>query len=90
MSALTDLIRGHVLGHGSIQGGFIQGPTVLTAGCLHQGSQVGLWDVETTQPHNRWLTLVDLVEGKKRRRLLTIQKDLSIVDKQPTLVGMDG
>ena len=61
MSAFADLIRGHVLGDGSVEGGFVQGPAVLATSGLHQGCQVGLRDMKATEPDDWWLTLIDLL-----------------------------
>lgn len=52
------------LGHLREQGGAVQWPVVPPAGGLHQGREVGLWDVQPREPHHAGLTLGDL-EGRE-------------------------
>lgn len=59
--SVTDFILTAVLGHLCVQCGEIQRPAIFPTRSLDQGSQVGLWDMESREPHNFWLPLIHLV-----------------------------
>ena len=48
------------LGHLGEQSGAVQWPAVPPAGGLHQGREVGFWDVQPREPHHTGLALGDL------------------------------
>lgn len=52
------------LGHLCEQGGAVQRPVVPPTGGLHQGREVGFWNVQPREPHHAGLTLGDL-EGRE-------------------------
>jgi len=59
MCPLGDLVRIRPLGDLSVESGPVQGPAVLPASGLDESCQVGLWDVQSRQPHDSWLPVID-------------------------------
>ena len=57
---LGDLVGVCPVGDLCVQSWPVQGPAVLPAGGLHQRGQVGLRNVQSRQPDNRWLSVIDL------------------------------
>jgi len=52
--SLGDLGGVTLLGHDSVQGRLVEGPSLSAASRLHKGGQVGLWNVETREPDDLW------------------------------------
>lgn len=65
MGSLVDIFACFEFGHLSVERGFIQWPTILSASCLDQCGQIGLGNMQTRQPDHVRFTIIDLNQKKK-------------------------